>query len=261
MLRKSHYFFSAEKSPWPLLSSLCSFNLLFSATIFMKFFEVSGIIISIVAISFSRFFWWVNYSKEFNSIGAETEMLVSALKFRIILFIGREVFFFFSFFWGYFHGFFRPTLENGFLFPPANLEFFDFSRVPMINTLLLVSSGAMVTARHERLIKGHKRLFNIFLLAGVLLGVMFTGCQVVEYCNSQFRISDSMFGTCFFVLTGFHGIHVVVGTTFLVTALILSMKIAALKRDFIRFELRAWYWHFVDVVWMFLFYLVYFINY
>lgn len=128
------------------------------------------------------------------------------------------------------------------------IESFDFRAVPLINTLVLVGSGGTVTLRHYFLSKGQKKLCLIFLLETIFLGLLFTYLQWVEYNNSFFSLRDSTFGTSFFMLTGFHGLHVIIGTLFLSVVFFRSSFFSSGKLDSVRFEISSWYWHFVDVV-------------
>lgn len=260
MITKSHYIFVFPVRPWPLLASFNSFVLLFSMILFLKFGASLGFLIVMVNISFCSFCWWLFYRSEFNFEGQNSFNLESGLKSSMLLFISSEVFFFFSFFWSYFHFFLSPTIEIGMEWPPLRVEIFDFLNVPLINTLVLMRSGVTVTIRHHFLIEGKKKLFILFLGVTILLGLIFTGLQAMEYVRSFFSIRDRTFGTSFFMLTGFHGIHVLIGTLFLFVSLFQSIKIVCRKMEYLRFELASWYWHFVDVVWIFLYFIIYYLN-
>lgn len=260
MIRKRHYLFLLQRSPWPLLCRFTSFSIFFSFLLFVKFnitWQFISCIFNIVLISF---FWWVSYSGEFNAEGKNSLMLEQGLKFSMLLFISSEVFFFFSFFWSYFHFFLAPVMEIGLVWPPYGVEIFNCLNVPLINTLVLITSGVTVTLSHHFLINGKQSLSNLNLFFTISLGVFFTILQLLEYSSSFFRIRDSTFGTTFFVLTGFHGIHVLVGSLFLIVVFIRFIKLTRRKIESLRFELASWYWHFVDVVWIFLYFFLYYIN-
>lgn len=259
MIRKTHHFFLLNLRPWPIISRVSSFNLLISLIIFLKFNNTYCFLFSLVNVTISSFFWWVAYRSEFNLEGKNSLTLEKGIKLRIILFISSEVFFFFSFFWSYFHYFLSPNIELGLRWPPVNIEFFDFLGVPLINTLVLIGSGLTVTVRHFYLIRGSKKNTNFWLMFTIRLGLLFSYLQFVEYSNSFFSIRDGRFGTSFFMLTGFHGLHVLIGSIFLTTTLIRSIFISSATGNFLRFELSSWYWHFVDVVWIFLYCFLYYI--
>lgn len=260
MITKNHHFFTLPVSPWPILCTILSFNLLFSLGIFIKFRQIDRFFLRLIIVSSTRFFWWIFYRNEMNLEGKNCLRFEVGVKLGIILFISSEVFFFFSFFWSYFHYFLSPTLEVGIAWPPVNLLIFEFLNVPLINTLILLSSGFTVTLRHYFLIENKKKIFILFLILTVILGSIFTILQVLEYNSSFFSINDRRFGTSFFILTGFHGIHVLIGSIFLLISLLRSIKIRISSKTYLRFEIASWYWHFVDVVWIFLYFFLYYLN-
>lgn len=260
MITKTHNYYFLPSRRWPVLCRLRSFNLLFSFCVFLKFLDPLCFVGSLLSISFSCFVWWVRYVKEFSLLGMDTSVLEQGVKIAMILFISSEVFFFFSFFWSYFHFFLNPGLENGFCWPPEGVLSFDVLNVPFLNTLILLRSGAAVTMSHFFFWEGKTKLYLRFLFITVSLGFLFTFFQVKEYRSSFFRVRDGNFGTSFFILTGFHGIHVIVGSIFLATTIFNFFSIASSLSRNLRFEIAAWYWHFVDVVWLFLFYFLYYLN-
>lgn len=260
MITKTHYFFFLSPSPWPFLCSILSFNFLFSFLILFKVIIFSPLIVSLVFLSFCSFYWWFNYRGEINLQGFCSFNLIRGIKSAIILFIFSEVFFFFSFFWRYFHFLLSPALEIGASWPPANIISFDFLNVPLINTLILLSSGVTVTLSHYNLILNKKKLANFFLSFTIFLGLFFSYLQILEYSRSFFSLRDRNFGTSFFILTGFHGIHVLIGTIFLIRSLIRFFLFSISQENFLRIDLASWYWHFVDVVWIFLYFFLYYIT-
>lgn len=260
MITKSHHFFILPSSPWPLVSSLIAFNTFLSILNMLKFGETGLFLFRVILISLTSFFWWISYRGEFSLLGRETLTLERGLKFSILLFISSEVLFFFSFFWAYFHFFLATSLELGLEWPPVGVEMFSFLNVPLINTMVLLRSGVTVTIRHLNLTLGKMGRFNLALFATAMLGVLFTFLQLIEYFSSFFSIRDRTFGTSFFVLTGFHGVHVFIGTLYLILVLYRSVKFSNIDMRCIRFEIASWYWHFVDVVWIFLYFSIYYLN-
>lgn len=259
MIKKTHYYFLLNFNPWPFISRMASFNLMLSFFFFFKYNNYFCFLFSLLILVLCSFFWWIGYSSEFNLEGKNSLSLERGLKIGIILFISSEIFFFFSFFWSYFHYFLTPTIELGLRWPPVNLEFFDFLGVPLINTLILLSSGLTITISHFYLINGEKKKSNLWLILTITLGIIFSLFQLIEYKNSFFSIRDGRFGSSFFVLTGFHGIHVLIGSIFLITTIIRSSFLRSATKNFVRFELSSWYWHFVDVVWIFLYCFLYYL--
>lgn len=261
MIRKSHSYFLLPNRPWPLVCSLGGLNFMVSLNIFFKFRVSFNIILCFFFLTSCSFFWWFFYAKEFSFKGLNSFVLEEGIKASMILFISSEIFFFFSFFWGYFHFFLRPGLENGFCWPPVRVLSFDFSHVPLTNTLILLSSGVTVTFAHNLLILGWLTRFILFLFATVSLGSVFTLFQYLEYCSSFFSLRDGNYGSSFFLLTGFHGLHVIIGSIFLALSFFFRNSFLSSESNFLRFELACWYWHFVDVVWIFLFFFLYYICY
>lgn len=260
MITNSNYYFLLPFNPWPLMSSFFSFNLFFSLILIMKYSQNTPFFLSLVIVRVGRFFWWFSYRGEINLEGKNSLNLEAGVKFAIILFISSEVFFFFSFFWSYFHFFLGPSLELGAQWPPTGVLGFDCLNVPLINTLTLLGSGVTVTLSHNYVLTNRTIKFNIFLITTVMLGLIFTSLQGLEYNRSFFSMRDGSYGTVFFILTGFHGIHVLIGTIFLGVSLYRSICLSRANINYVRFELASWYWHFVDVVWIFLYFFLYYMN-
>lgn len=260
MIIKFHYLFYTPISPWPFLCRVGSINFIFSILLFLKFNIYNFIIFSIINLLVLSFFWWVSYRNELNLEGIFSMILDSILKTSIILFIFSEIFFFFSFFWSYFQFFLAPRLENSIIWPPLLIEPFDCLNLPIVNTCILLTSGITVTVSHLYLIKGSYYKSSIYLFLTIFLGLLFTIFQIIEYSNSFFCLRDSNFGSTFFILTGFHGLHVIIGRIFLLVVLIRFIKFCSVKNHGLRFEMSSWYWHFVDVVWIFLFFFLYYLN-
>lgn len=260
MIQKRHQFFLLSHRPWPLISSINALVVFSSIILLLKFQELFSLFISLLFFFSSSILWWNYYRSEFNLEGLESFNLNQGLKYSILLFISSEIFFFFSFFWAYFHFSLCPVTEIGIAWPPYGVSIFDCLAVPLINTIILLSSGAAVTLRHHKLIKGAIKCSKKYLIITIFLGLVFSLLQYQEYVGAIFTIRDSTFGCSFFMLTGFHGIHVIIGTVFLLTSFLWLDKIVIRKGECLRFELRSWYWHFVDVVWIFLYFILYYVN-
>jgi len=161
------------------------------------------------------------------------------------------------FFWAFFHSSLSPTIDIGSVWPPKGIEVLDPWGVPFLNTLILLTSGASVTWAHHAILAGKEKQGIYALISTVLLAAIFTGFQAIEYTEAGFTISDSIYGSCFYLATGFHGFHVFIGTVFLSVCLIRLSKHHFTTKHHFGFEAAAWYWHFVDVVWLFLFVTIY----
>jgi len=180
------------------------------------------------------------------------------LNLGVALFIVSEALFFLAIFWAFFHSALSPTVELGAMWPPMGIESIDPFELPLINTVLLLASGFTVTYAHHFLINGKRGKVLYGLLYTVILATIFTGLQGVEYSVSSFTISDGAFGSCFYFGTGFHGLHVMIGTAFLAVGLWRVLAYHSTNNHHLGLEAGILYWHFVDVVWLFLFVSIYY---
>jgi cytochrome c oxidase subunit 3 len=181
----------------------------------------------------------------------------SGLSLGFILFVLSEVMAFMSVFWAFFHSALAPTVEIGATWPPVGIESLDPFAIPLLNTILLLSSGAFVTWAHHALIKGDRKGAIIGLFITIVLAIIFTALQGFEYIEAPFSFADSVFGTVFYASTGLHGLHVIVGTIFLAVAFVRIIQYHLTDSHHNGFEASILYWHFVDVVWLFLYIFVY----
>jgi heme/copper-type cytochrome/quinol oxidase subunit 3 len=179
------------------------------------------------------------------------------LSMGMILFIVSEVMFFFGIFWAFFHSSLSPNIEIGAVWPPKGIVTFDAWKIPLLNTIILLTSGASVTWAHHALVAGNRSETTLGLIFTVCLGLVFTMFQAYEYSHALFTIRDTVYGSVFFLATGFHGFHVIIGTIFLFACLLRHLNYHFTTKHHLGFEAAAWYWHFVDVVWLFLFISIY----
>lgn len=259
-----HPFHLVEKRPWPLLISWRIFLNIIN-TIFLMHSKFNFIIFlwRIILSSIIIFQWWRDISREATFQGYHTFIVKKGIKLGIIIFIIREIIFFFSLFWAYFHIRLSPDIEIGIIWPPTHIDIINPFSIPLLNTTILLSSGISVTWAHHRLLnKNYNSRFSALFIT-IFLGIYFSILQFSEYLNASFSFADSVYGSTFFLLTGFHGLHVIIGTIFLLINLI-RINIGHFRNNHhFRFEGASWYWHFVDIVWLFLFIFVYWwpINY
>nr|WGW18083.1 cytochrome c oxidase subunit 3 [Puncturella cf. parvinobilis] len=205
--------------------------------------------------------WWRDVIREATYGGFHTMQVSLGLRWGMVLFIISEVCFFFAFFWAFFHSSLVPTVEVGCCWPPVGIEPLNPVEVPLLNTCVLLASGVSVTWAHHSLLEGDlPRGFDSLLLT-VVLGIYFTVLQVGEYMETTFSIADGIYGSTFFVATGFHGLHVLIGTAFLAVCLVRLQSLHFSCSHHFGFEAAAWYWHFVDVVWLFLYLSIYWWGY
>nr|YP_011017359.1 cytochrome c oxidase subunit III [Amblyomma tigrinum]WQF69022.1 cytochrome c oxidase subunit III [Amblyomma tigrinum] len=252
-----HPFHLVEKSPWPLTSSISAFSLTLGFVNYFNYKESELIFIALFLLILSSFQWWRDISREASFQGFHTKFVLQGLKFGMMLFILSEVFFFLSFFWAFFHSSLSPNIELGSNWPPKNIFPFNPYEIPLLNSTILISSGISVTWSHHAIMIGKLNSALLSLKMTILLGILFTIFQMFEYYEAQFSITDSIFGSTFFLTTGFHGIHVIIGTIFLIISFFRIKNCFMSKNHFFGFEASAWYWHFVDVVWLFLFTFMY----
>lgn len=201
--------------------------------------------------------WWRDVIREATFEGHHTLVVQKGLRYGMLLFIVSEIMFFFAFFWAFFHSSLAPTIEIGSIWPPEGIHPFNPKEIPLLNTIILLTSGATVTWAHHSILLGKKFEAVYGLIATVLLAILFTALQAFEYSEAAFNISDGIYGSTFFMATGFHGFHVIIGTLFLTVCLFRLINNHFTILHHFGFEAAAWYWHFVDVVWLFLFVSIY----
>lgn len=254
-----HPFHIVDPSPWPLLGALSALMSTFGGTLCMHGYIGGPVLFSMgfIMLIMVMYGWWRDIVRESTYEGQHTFMVQQGLRMGVILFIVSEVMFFLAFFWAFFHSSLSPSPSIGGVWPPMNLEVVSPWEIPLLNTVLLLSSGATVTWAHHALVYGSRYQTFLGLLFTIVLALVFTGLQGFEYVESPFSISDGVYGSTFFMATGFHGFHVIVGTCFLIVCIIRLFYHHFTKDHHFGFEAAAWYWHFVDVVWLFLFISIY----
>lgn len=257
MLNTINPLLPLQTSFWPLLVSLNLFSL-FRITVFYINLKVSFLRLSFTLLSLMLVcrLWWKDINIESN-LGYHTHKLEIRMRIGIIFFILSEIFFFISFFWAFYDASLVPTLEVGLYWPPKGIHTLSMYSVPLLNTILLLRRGLTVTWAHHSILNNYylKRIISLFLT--IILGLYFMFMQYEEYIESMFSIRDRVYGSTFFITTGFHGFHVILGTFFLIASNIILSLGRLTKTHHFSFEFAAWYWHFVDVVWLFLFISIY----
>nr|YP_011008304.1 cytochrome oxidase subunit III [Ishige okamurae]WBP70205.1 cytochrome oxidase subunit III [Ishige okamurae] len=249
---QKHPFHIVSRSPWPIL---VSFSVLFTVIGFVGYCHTiknslllffSGLVLLLSGLCC----WWRDVIREATFEGKHTKAVQRGIYIGMILFIISEAMFFFAFFWAFFSSAINPVPQIGGVWPPAGLTPINPLGLPLLNTFILLTSGATVTCCHHSIVGGLRKRALLSLFSTVCLGMLFTGFQYVEYLRAPFSISDGIYGSIFYMLTGFHGFHVIVGTIFLIVGLIRLYHGHFSQKRHIGFETAAWYWHFVDVVWI-----------
>lgn len=253
----NHPFHLVTIRPWPLLISI---NLLFSFLGLLKwfnFFNIDLYIIRNLSLILILYQWWRDVIRERTFQGYHTSYIKKNLKIRIILFITSEIFFFISLFWAYFHFSLSPRIEIGRNWPPKGIQILNPFNIPLLNSIILISSGITISWSHNSILLNKFKSSFYALTNTLILGVLFTFYQYIEYHEIPFTISDSCFGSIFFLTTGFHGIHVIIGTLFLFICWIRIILNHFSKNHHFGYEAAIWYWHFVDIVWLFVYTWIY----
>jgi len=261
MTNKFHKFHIIEIRPWPLLTALSIIGITASTVTWAQYKLGIPITLALIATSLNAYQWWRDVSREASIQGHHPIKVITGLKIGIILFITSEVLFFISFFWAYFHRRIRPNIEIGQNWPPISISSFNPINVPLLNTIILLSSGVSVTWSHHAITDNKLKQARKRLLITIILGIYFSILQGLEYWQAEFSIRDSTYGSTFFIATGFHGAHVLIGTTFLLICWFRLNNIVNTSNHLIGFEAAAWYWHFVDIVWLFLYSSIYWWGY
>nr|UHA56294.1 cytochrome c oxidase subunit 3 [Diversibipalium multilineatum] len=251
-------FHLVSYSPWPVLVACSVSGLLVSSLIGMHYGSFFFFFLNLIVLIFILVLWFGDVEVE-SWTGWHSNVVVSGLRMGIVLFILSEILFFFSFFWSFFHNCWSPSINLN-SWPPYDFETYlvDPYGFPLLNTVMLLSSGISITFAHHCIMF---RLFNsavISILITLFFGLLFLDVQFEEYTLSNFSVNSLIYGSVFFLLTGFHGFHVLVGfcmISFTLVRLVCSITIS--NHQHVGFEAAAWYWHFVDVVWIFLYFFIY----
>ena len=258
---KNHDYHILNPSLYPFLGAVAGFIMLFGAVLF---FHGSGpwmMLIGLLGVLYVMYGWWAETVAE-NFAGDHTPVVLIGLRYGFILFIMSEVMFFVAWFWSFFIHAIYPMGEmspiEDCVWPPVGIETFDPWHLPLINTLILLCSGAAATWAHHALVhEDNREDMKWGLIIAIALGAVFTVFQAYEYSHAAFGFSGNIYGANFFMATGFHGFHVLIGTIFLFICLMRVLRGHFTAQSHLGFEAAAWYWHFVDVVWLFLFAAVY----
>ena len=255
-----HPYHLVDPSPWPLIGAFCAGTMLFGVILWAHegiHWVLPAGFLSLVTV---MGLWWRDVLKESRQAGVHTPVVRLGLRYGMMLFIASEVMFFVAFFWAYFHFFLYPQHVSGAataIWPPAGIHTFDPFHLPLLNTLILLLSGCTVTWAHHGLLHNDRKTLIQGLAITVALGFTFTALQAWEYSSAPFAFTGGVYPSTFFLATGFHGFHVMVGSIFLLVCLIRAMRGGFTPQRHFGFEAAAWYWHFVDVVWLFLFVSIY----
>nr|YP_010894955.1 cytochrome c oxidase subunit III [Phortica hani]WJW73468.1 cytochrome c oxidase subunit III [Phortica hani] len=253
----NHPFHLVDYSPWPLTGAIGAMTTVSGMVKWFHQYDLSLFALGNIITILTVYQWWRDVSREGTYQGLHTYSVTIGLRWGMILFILSEILFFVSFFWAFFHSSLSPSIELGASWPPMGIIAFNPFQIPLLNTAILLASGVTVTWAHHSLMENNHSQTTQGLFFTVLLGVYFTILQAYEYIEAPFTIADSVYGSTFYMATGFHGVHVLIGTTFLLICLLRHLNNHFSKNHHFGFEAAAWYWHFVDIVWLFLYVTIY----
>lgn len=254
-------FHLVDPSPWPLLGALGGGLTLFGIIMVAHYGTYLWLGLGLAIVLAVMFLWWRDVLKESRTAGVHTPVVRIGLRYGMTLFITSEVMFFVGFFWAYFNFALYPAHVSGAehaVWPPAGITTFDPFHLPLLNTMILLLSGTAITWAHHALLEGNRKYLVMGLGFTILLGLSFTTFQALEYSEAPFKFAGGgIYPSVFFLATGFHGFHVIVGTIFLIVCWYRARANQFSPTRHFGFEAAAWYWHFVDVVWLFLFVAIY----
>jgi cytochrome c oxidase subunit III len=265
---KNHDYHLVNPSPWPFVGSMAAFVLAIGAVMWMHGKTSAVLAIGFALVLYTMFMWWRDVVKESHA-GDHTPVVQLHLRYGMLMFIASEVMFFVAWFWAFFDAslFSGEAIQSarvaatGGIWPPKETEIFDPWHLPLLNTVILLTSGTTVTWAHHALLHNDRKGLIQGLLLTIVLGAVFSVVQAYEYAHAAFAFSrengGNIYGSTFFMATGFHGFHVLIGTIFLAVCLFRALKGHFTPEKHFGFEAAAWYWHFVDVVWLFLFAAIY----
>nr|BAP90328.1 cytochrome oxidase subunit 3 [Stenodactylus petrii] len=257
MTHQAHTYHMVDPSPWPLTGAIAALLLTSGLATWFHYNLTLPTALGLTLMLLTVYQWWRDIVREATYQGHHTKFVQKGLRYGMILFIASEVFFFFGFFWAFYHSSLAPTPELGGYWPPTGITPLNPFEIPLLNTAVLLASGVTVTWAHHSMMTGTRKETIQALAVTILLGLYFTILQASEYYEAPFTLSDAAYGSTFFVATGFHGLHVIIGTTFLMICLSRQIKYHFTMNHHFGFEAAAWYWHFVDVVWLFLYVSIY----
>jgi len=253
----THPYHLVNPSPWPLLGAFAAGLMAVGGVLYMHGSGWLLLALGFLCVLAVMAGWWRDVVRESVREKAHTPVVKLGLRYGMSLFIASEVMFFAAFFWAFFSSSLYPSEAIGHVWPPANIEPMETFHLPLMMTLILLLSGTTVTWAHHAIVEGDRRTASVALGLTVILGIMFSSFQMYEYGHAHFGFKDGIYPSTFYMATGFHGFHVIIGTIFLAVCWFRVNAGHFTPKSHFGFEAAAWYWHFVDVVWLFLFVSIY----
>lgn len=253
---KNHPFHIVDPSPWPFVMSIAIFLMLMGVIFYARSITPLVFYGGLGLVLFTLYAWWRDIVRE-SRTDHHNETVRYGFRWGMVLFIASEVMFFVAFFWAYFNAALMPNEAMGNVWPPKSIETLNPWDLPYFNTLLLLLSGTTITWAHDAIVKGDMEETKKLTAITIGIGLLFLCVQMYEYSHATFAFSGGIYPSVFYMATGFHGFHVFVGICFLSVVCYRTKKGHFTKDDHFGFDAAAWYWHFVDAVWLFLFVAIY----
>jgi heme/copper-type cytochrome/quinol oxidase subunit 3 len=257
--KRIHKFHIVDRSPWPFRLSISILIMLIGLVMYLHLVKHGGklFLIGLTLVILISGFWFTDIIREATYLGHHTSIVQIMIKRGMILFILSEIMLFFAFFWAFFHSSLSPSVWIGSVWPPKGIVTPIATGIPLLNTALLVFSGVTITLAQTGIEKEDYRWAHVGFLYTIFCAVLFLCLQVYEYIHLSFTLADSVYGSCFYMLTGLHGFHVLLGTLIIIVSYFRFLSGHFNRKHHLGLKMGAWYWHFVDAVWILLFIWVY----
>lgn len=254
-----HPFHIVSPSPWPIYAAFLVFPLTIGAVMFMHSYSIGllVLILGIIGLIITAYGWWSDVIREAVYESAHTKKVQNGLRLGFILFLVSEAMFFFAFFWAFFYFALSPSIHIGCLWPPYAITPINPFKTPLLNTFILLTSAITITYTHRRMRLGYSLATFVGFIETLFLAFFFVAKQFFEYLHAPFAISDGVYGSTFYMITGLHGSHVIAGALFILVNFIRFTRNEFARNHHLGFLFGLWYWHFVDVIWIFVYIFIY----
>ena len=250
--------YTVHPRPWPILISISAIGT--AINIHLYLIEEKTLPLPLITLISCLFQWIRDLNRESLYLGRHTNLIQRLTKNSLIIFILSETILFVRMFWSFIHEYWLPDINLGERWPPSGIEPLTPIHMPLLNTILLTSSGVFITTSHHIISKNQIKKSSKAITLTILMGITFILCIILEYKLSFFSINDRVFGSLFYIITGIHGSHVIIGTIILLIRNINLKEINTSRSHLLFTEFSIWYWHFVDIIWLFVYTLVYWLR-
>lgn len=256
---RRHLFHIVDESPWPITMAFSIFIMFVGFVMYVHLHMHGGFLflLGLLLVIYTSINWWRDVIREATFLGHHTSVVRKMMKAGMKLFIVTEVMFFFGFFWAFFHSSLAPAIWIGGIWPPEGFHAPTHKGIAVINTGLLIASAVCITLAHRAIRRNKTREARVGFGMTLMYAFTFLGFQAYEYRNLGFTIADGVYGSTFYMITGLHCFHVIAGTIFIIVCYLRFEKRHFSRKHHLGMLFAVWYWHFVDIVWIGLFFSVY----